>query len=313
MGKVQKIKWETHDEWLSIRHKYIGGSDAAAVIGMNPYKSAYELWAEKTDKIAPFEGNMTTRVGAYLEDFVAKLFEEEREKKVRRNNFTLVNEDYPFACANVDREVVGENAFLEIKTSNSVPILRQLRGTEFPDAYYTQCVHYMAVGNYDKCYLAVLAESRHFHIYEMSRDQLEIDALMSAERDFWTCVETNQAPMIDGSDSTAETIAAIYPDSTDDCVDLAFFRQDLDEISAYKAQKKVLDGLISERENRIKEFMKEAGKGKCDGYTVSFGTQTKVSFDDKAYRADHKDTDFSQYLKTSSFRSFRITEKKGDK
>ena len=69
---VNEIKYKDHDEWLSIRSRYIGGSDAGAVIGMNPYKSAYTLWAEKTGKIPGFEGNIITKVGAYLEDLVAQ-------------------------------------------------------------------------------------------------------------------------------------------------------------------------------------------------------------------------------------------------
>ena len=61
---INEIKYANHEEWLSIRHKYIGGSDAGAVIGMNPYKSRYTLWAEKTGKMPEFGGNITTKVGA---------------------------------------------------------------------------------------------------------------------------------------------------------------------------------------------------------------------------------------------------------
>lgn len=64
-----------HERWLEIRSKTIGGSDAAAVVGLNAYVSPYALWAEKTGKVAGFGGNLATEVGSYLKDFVAKLFE----------------------------------------------------------------------------------------------------------------------------------------------------------------------------------------------------------------------------------------------
>ena len=65
------------EEWKALRKKYIGGSDAAAIVGMSPFCSQYALWAEKTGKIPAFEGNLATEVGSYLEEFVAKKFEKE--------------------------------------------------------------------------------------------------------------------------------------------------------------------------------------------------------------------------------------------
>ena len=50
---IQKISYSNHEEWLSIRNKYIGGSDAGAVVGLDDYKSPYSLWAEKTGRIPP--------------------------------------------------------------------------------------------------------------------------------------------------------------------------------------------------------------------------------------------------------------------
>ena len=133
------LPYENHDEWLRIRQQYIGGSDASAIVGMNPYKSPYSLWAEKTFKIPAFEGNTITKVGAYLEEFVAKMFEEETGKKVQKCNYTLVNPNFPWACGNIDRELVSENAVLEIKTTNSYLNVKKFRNGEYPETYYCQC------------------------------------------------------------------------------------------------------------------------------------------------------------------------------
>lgn len=308
---ITEFKTDSHDEWLALRHKYIGGSDASAVIGMNPYKSPYTLWAEKTNKLAQFDGNVTTKVGAYLEELVAKMFEEETGKKVRRKNATLVNEQYPFACANIDRMVVGEDSILEIKTTNSIPLMKALRNTEeFPEAYYAQVVHYMAVTGARKAYLAVLINCREFKIYELERDQAEIDALMAAEKEFWHRVEKNVPPAVDGMDSTSDTLTTIYPESTDDSVDLFAFEGDLKQYSSLTSQIKELTTLKDEIANRIKDYMRDAGHGECNGYKVSYVTSSRKTFDAKKFSSEHKDMILDNYYNVTTSRTFKVTEKK---
>lgn len=307
---IQEFEFKDHDEWLAIRGKYIGGSDAGAVTGMNPYKSSYTLWAEKTGRIPGFEGNLTTEVGSYLEEFVAQHFEQETGKKVRRKNRTMVNDLYPFACANVDRLIVGEDAGLEIKTSNSIPVMRQCRGDDFPEAYYAQCVHYLAVTGKSKWYLAVLINCREFKVYELERDQAEIDALMGMEKDFWHCVETGCPPTVDGSESTSDTLQLLYPESDGRTVDLSLFTTELNEYSALNAQIKSLTVLKEEKANLIKEYLKEAEKGISDGYKVTYTTQCRSTFDKDRFKSEHPEIKIEDFYKSSSSRVFKITEKK---
>lgn len=310
---IEEIKYSTHEEWLDIRSKYIGGSDASAVIGMNPYASRYSLWAEKTGKTPGFEGNLTTKVGAYLEQLVADLFEEETGKKVRKKNSTMVNDLYPFACANVDRMVVGEKAFLEIKTTNSIPLMKKLRNSdEFPEQYYCQVVHYLAVTGLEKAYLAVLINCRELKIYEMERDEAEIDALMGAEKDFWNLVETNTPPSPDGSEATSETLKTLYPNSTDDTVDLFAYNSFLDQYCDLTSQIKALTDLKDEVGNKVKEFMKEAGRGESDRFQVSYTSSVRRTFDTKRFSADHGNLDLDPYYKETTSRTFKVTVK-GDK
>lgn len=309
---INEYEFKNHDEWLSIRSKYIGGSDAGAVIGLNPYKSAYALWAEKTGRIDGFEGNMATKVGTYLEEFVAKLFEEETGKRVRRKNRTMVNDLYPFACANVDRLVVGEKALLEIKTTTSIPIMKQLRGTEFPEAYYSQVTHYLAVTGLPKAYLAVLINCRELKIYELERDQGEIDALMKAEAEFWECVKNDTPPEVDGSDATTDTLVAMYPNSSGREVDLFGFGVELEEYMRLGEEIKTLTTMRDERANIIREYMRDASAGVSDHYKVTYNTSTSKRFDEKKFAADHKDMDLSKYYTESSTRRF-LVKKKGEK
>ena len=71
MHMITKFKAGDHNQWLALRHEYLGGSDAAAACGQNPYESPYSLWAKKINKMPEFEGNLITEVGSFLEDFDA--------------------------------------------------------------------------------------------------------------------------------------------------------------------------------------------------------------------------------------------------
>lgn len=306
---IKTLKYKNHSEWLAIRRQYIGGSDAAAVVGMSPYKSAYTLWAEKTGRLPEFEGNLATEVGSYLEEFVAKKFAEETGKKVRRKNATYVNDRYPFACANVDREIVGEDALLEIKTTTSVPIMRQLRGEEFPEAYYCQCVHYLAVTERKRIYLAVLIRNRELKIYTLERDEDEIAALMNAERDFWGFVERDEEIAVDGSVSSEETLTELYPTSADVTVDLTAFEKD---VANYFNVKKMIEELTEQKreiENKIKDYMGDAGAGDAESFKVSYKSSERETFDSKGFRKANPTIDVTPYLKKTPTRTFKITQK----
>lgn len=140
---ITKVKTASREEWKELRSHYIGGSDAAAVVGLNAFSSPYALWAEKRES-PRISGNLATEVGTYLEEFVAQKFAAETGKKVRKSNQSFFNSDYPWAIANIDREIIGEDAGLEIKTTSELN-MKKFRGGEYPANYYCQCVHYMAM------------------------------------------------------------------------------------------------------------------------------------------------------------------------
>ena len=306
---INEIAYSSREEWLSLRKGFIGGSDAGAVVGLNPYKGAYALWAEKTGKIPEFEGNITTRVGSYLEDLVAQMFTEETGKKVRRKNRMLVNDLYPFACADVDRMVVGEDALLEIKTTNSIPAIKKFKNGEYPEQWYCQMMHYLAVSGLKKAYLAVLIECREFKIFELERDEGEIAALMSSEEQFWHCVQTDTPPAADGSESTSDTLSALYPTSNGDTVSLFAYEAELAQYIALTAQIKALEAQRDECANKVKAFMNEAGRGESSRHRVSWTTAERRTFDSKRFIKENPQIDMESYYKTSSYRTFKVTEK----
>lgn len=307
---ITKKSTANHDEWLALRSQYIGGSDAGAVVGLNPYASPFSLWAEKTGRTPGFSGNLATEVGTYLEEFVAQKFAAETGKRVRKCNLSWFNSKYPWAIANIDREVLGEDSGLEIKTTSELN-LKKFNGVEFPEQYYAQCVHYMGVTGKARWYLAVLIGNRDFKTFTLERDEAEIAALMDAERDFWQLVQTDTPPAVDGTAATTSALAAVYADSNDDSVDLYPHAEDINWYITLGQQIKELEKLRDEAANRIKAYMGSAGGGELgDKYRVTWKTQTRRTFDTKRFVADYGNrASLDDYFKESTTRVFRVTEK----
>ena len=309
MSVITKVKTESHEDWLNLRKQYIGGSDAAAVVGMNAYASPYSLWAEKTGKVPGFAGNLACEVGTYLEEFVAQKFAEETGKKVRRCNQSFLNSDYPFAIANIDREIVGEDAGLEIKTTN-VLNLKKFKGGEYPANYYCPMVHYLAVTGKKKWYLAVLIGNKEFKWFTLERDQAEIDSLMAAEKAFWEHVKNDTPPAVDGTEPTSEAVKAVFQTSNESTVDLSGYHHDILRFLTLNQQIKELEAIRDEAANRIKIFMGEAGFGETGQHNVSWKASSRKTFDVKKFEKANPGIDTSGYYKVSSSRTFRVTEKK---
>lgn len=307
MGEITKIKTANHEEWLELRSHYIGGSDAAAVVGLNAFSSPYSLWAEKTGRTHGFAGNLATEVGTYLEEFVAQKFAQETGKKVRKCNQSFLNSEYPFAIANIDREIIGEDAGLEIKTTDSLN-LKKFKGGEYPANYYAQMVHYLAVTGKQRWYLAVLIGNKEFKWFTLERDEAEIAALMTAEADFWELVKTDTPPAVDGTQATTEAIKDIYAESDDSVCDLTAFSANIRQYIELKKQIKELETIADEAANKIKAFMGESGGGECDGFKVSWKSQTRSTFDSKKFAKENPDIDLSDYYKSTNARVFRVSE-----
>lgn len=309
MSKQIDIRKMTHDDWLAERRKGIGGSDAGAIVGLNPYVTPYMLWADKTGRLPAPELNEAMRQGKDLEEYVAARFTEKTGKKVRRRNVIFVHDDYDFIRANIDRDIVGEDAGLECKTT-SVMNLKRFRNGEFPDQYYTQCVHYLAVTGYQKWYLAVLVLNQGFYTYEIDRDDEEVAALIQAEKDFWeTYIVPDVAPPVDGYDPTSRAQGVIYPGGDQDVVSI--YRQDV--VNNYldiKAQIKALEIEKEKCEQIIKEDLKDAEIGQCGPHKIVWRSQERSTFDAKRFALDHPKMDLDNYYKLSQYRVFKIEELK---
>lgn len=301
-----------HGEWLAERRKSIGGSDAAAIVGMNHYVTPYALWADKTGRLPDQPDNEAMRQGRDLEQYVADRFSEATGKRVRRHTAMFHNPDFPFAHANIDRAVIGERAGLECKTT-SIMNLKKFRNGEYPENYYVQCVHYLAVTGWDRWYLGVLILNQGFHWFVIERDQAEIDALMQAEHDFWsTYVIPDVPPPVDGLPPTGGALETIFPGGSAQGQPLDLFGRG-EVIRKYLSIKqliKVYQQELEEYRQLLQQDLGDQETGICGDYSVVWKQQRRPTFDAKSFAADHPDLNLSDYYKTSTFRKFEVKESK---
>lgn len=295
------------EEWTKLRSTTIGGSDAAAILGLNPHKSAYALWAEKTGKVIPEDISQkeAVRLGTDLEDYVAHRFMEATGKKVRRENYTVFLDDMPYAHANYDRLVIGENAGLEIKTTNALN-LKKFKNGEFPANYYVQCCHYLLISGLERWYLAVLVLGIDFKVFIIDRDEAELAALKEAEESFWAKVQSDTPPEIDGMDSTIDALNAEFPASEPETeMDLTGCAVDLAIMDECAQQIKALEEKKAAAQARIMEAMGTAERGGYGSYSVTWKSQTRQTFDRKKWEKERGKIP-QEYFKILESRTFRF-------
>ena len=304
IANVSKL---SREEWLKLRTKGLGGSDAAAACGLNPWKSRANLYLEKTGQVVKDIDNEILRQGRDLEDYVAKRFTEATGKKVRRNNFMMADEEHPFLLADIDREVVGENAILECKTTSPYAKDKWDDGA-IPVNYELQCHHYMMVTGAEKCYIACLIFSTDFIIREIPRDEEVIEMLKSQEVDFWeNCVLAGQMPEPDGSSAYDDALKSRFRGGLEESIDL-----EVDE-SSYRAYQETKD-LIKDLEAKAKEFeqgiklqMGDNNFGESEFFKVTYKPSKSVRLDTKRIKKEAPEV-YEKYGKETESRRFLIKE-----
>ena len=313
MKQILDKRGMTEQDWQEYRQsqKGIGGSDVATILGLNPYKTAFTLWLEKTGQIEPAAiENEYVEWGNILEPVIREKFARETGFEVKENPYVLQHDEHDFMIANIDGEVLdpekGEWGVLEIKTANE----RMKKDWEEgpPHHYMLQIQHYLATMDYGYAYVACLIGGNHFKYFEIIRDDYIIDSIITAEMNFMKMVEENISPEISGHKADSEWLAATFPDALDEESEL---EPDLEALAIrYTEIQKDIKELQVEADyikNRIKLEAKEYKILRSESVKISMPTVNKVSFNTKEFEADHPDL-YKQYKnKKTSYRNFTVT------
>lgn len=203
MKRLVSTRNLSKEDWLRYRKCGITGTDAGAILGLNPYRSAFQVYHDKISDTIENIDNEAMRQGRDLEDYVAQRFTEATGLKVRRANAIYQSEEHPLLLADFDRLIVGQKAGLECKTVSPFSADKWADG-KIPAHYLAQVDHYLAVSGFDCWYVAALIFGRELVIHKIVTDkQVLSDELFTVDdSDVNAATQTASAE----SSSTARSI-----------------------------------------------------------------------------------------------------------
>lgn len=293
------------ESWLKYRKQGIGGSDAGAVCGLNPYRTAIQVYYDKTSDLIEDVDNEAMRQGRELEEYVARRFCEASGKKVRRANAMFYDEKNPFMIADVDRMIVGENAGLECKTASPYSE-EKWRDDKIPLSYQLQCYHYMSVCNADSWYIAVLIYGRDFKYYKIERDDEVIENLIRIEKEFWNEYVLKQViPDPDGSKTADVAIAERFKESKSITIPLTGFDERLERRQELLSLLEKIETEKRQIDQELKLYLGDTEIAENESYRVSWKNISRSSIDEKRLKAEQPEI-YEKYRRETTSRRFTV-------
>lgn len=303
---------------ISNRTAYLGGSDMAAVLGVDRWRTPVDVYLEKIGEAPGFAGNEVTDLGTRFEGEVARIYAERTGVAIHEDPSGVQHPDHPWAVAHVDRFTDDESRIVEIKCSSASGWGDE--GTdEIPDHYLPQVHHYLGVTGAQVCDVAALLWGNHgpptVRIYTVPRDEEMVGILFEAGAKFWhDHVIPRKAPdpttEADAGKLWREAVKGAAVDVGEDVVETLRRLEDLKQ--TMKAAK--------DAESALKLQLKEAFRFATDdgkfasAEEIHYGgaplctwkTQTRRTFDAKRFREEHPEI-AADFFTESTFRVLRTT------
>ena len=276
--------------WLEERRKGIGGSDIAAIMGMSPWKTAYQVYREKRKEVEDWSGNEATDWGTRMEPALRQFYSDTTGKEVRVPGKILYHKDYPFLLANLDG-FTDDRRVVELKTSKIGVGFGEPGTNQVPDTYALQVQHYMLVTGFPVADVVVSIGGSPPVIYEVKED-LEIQGMIiSAASEFWRRVEAGDPP----EPVTFSDIVQRFGKSKTEGALIAS-EEDLGRIHELRDVRELIKGLEAKEEEIKGKLIKSMGDS-GDAIVNSGGdllvtyklAKPRVSFDYKSFQKQHPD------------------------
>lgn len=298
------------EEWLKIRKQGIGGSDVGAIFGLNKWKSPMAVYMDKISDTVDEINSESAYWGTTLEDIVATEFAKRNELKIQRRNAVFQHKDYEFMIANVDRFIIKDDkniGILEVKTASEY-VKDQWKEDKVPDSYYLQVQHYLAVTGLQWAYIAVLVGGNKYQQYYLERDEEVIEVMIQKEKEFWEGnVLKEFPPEWDGTESSEEILKKMYPEASEgtEIILPDELEEHINAIENLKERQKALDTEIAKHEEVLKAEIGDNEKAKVCGRVITWGNQTRESFDSKRFKSEFPEQ-YTNFTKSTKYRVFKI-------
>lgn len=308
MRILVKTAGMSREEWLRWRTKGIGGSDVSVIAGVNPFRSIFQLWLEKTGQIEPEETeNENTHFGNVLEPVVKREFSKRTGLKVRAKRALLQSEEYPFMLADLDGVIYenGKMNLFEAKTASAYK--QEIWEKGIPEEYVLQVQHYMAVTGAEKTYLAALVGGNRFYWKVVRRDEQKIAEIIALEKAFWEeNVLAGKEPVPDGSGATTDFLNEKYASSNGNTILLP--EEALGLCRRYEELSGQLNELQDKKDavsNQLKNFLKNNESGVIGEYRVTWKQVASMTFDKKRLEKENHAL-YEEYLTKKQYRRLTV-------
>jgi putative phage-type endonuclease len=319
----------SREDWLAARRHGLGGSDAAAALNLDPYRTPLQLYREKRGEVpeADLSDNEAVQSGILLEPFIKQRYEARTGRRVHNVNQMLRHPKHPFMLANLDGRIVGESALLECKTAGFWAAKKSEEwGATSDDAptdlcppkYFVQVMHYLAVTGFAYADLAAFIAGQELRIYRIQRDEALIGSIILAEADMWRRIQEGDAP----PPRTDADIKSLYATATVDrsieasqevlqlVGDYQFADAQIDAISASAARVDGVELSLKDIEIKIKTFMGDADVLTFGGEPiVTWRNGKSTSLDTDKLKADLPEV-YEKYVRRGTKRTFKVLEAK---
>jgi putative phage-type endonuclease len=290
-----------------MKRNFLGASDAPTVMGLNPWKTRLQLWAEKTGKVeAPdLSDNQAVQWGKRLERICSARFAEKHGVKLMAYKKRFVHPQYDFISCELDNIIVGTEELVEIKTVNARAWKEWADPDVIPGYVIVQVMLQLGLSGRKVGWVFCLCGGSQEVEKRIEFDQELYDNLVAKMVEFWKMVQDETPPEPTAEDS--KTLVDIYPRSGEDY-------QLVESLNTAIARRQELSGQIESMkeelklvENQIKAVIGEALGIKTSQYVVSWKTQESTRLDTDAVKAAGM---YEKFSKTSSTRVLRITNNK---
>ena len=303
----------SHADWLQMRKAGIGGSDCAAAVGLSRWKSPFQLWSEKTDRIIPTKASECLYWGSVMEKILfAEVPKRRPELEVRELPAFLRSTEHPYMLANLDGYIKnpdGTYSVLEIKTANAFAAQDWQNG--LPIEYYCQIMHYMAVTGMASAYVAVLIGGNTFEIQKYDRDEDMIQHIIQMEERFWTEYMLKDVPP-EATAKDSEFLSQLYPKAAaEKQIELPAEAKDiLTDYERANHDLALAKEAKEEAEAKLKAMLTDAEVGTIGNYKVSWKNVSTTRLDSKKVKAILTEEQLKDCQNTTVTRKFTIAAAK---
>jgi putative phage-type endonuclease len=285
--------------WLEERRKGIGGSDIAAVMGLSPFKTAYQVYREKRKEVEDWSGNELTDWGKRMEPAIRQWYSDATGRAVRLPDKIMYHAKYPFMLASLDG-FTDDGRIVEIKTARSGKDWGEPETNQIPDYYAVQVHHYMTVTGFEVSDIPVSIAGASPCLYTVEADKEISEMIIEACAKFWDRVASGNPPEpVTYADAVARfgKIRAegsiIAPARA--ILDIISLRHVRDEIKALEEREEALRGRLITVLGESGDTLINESEETLVTYKLANGRKV---FDSKAFEKDHPNL-YQKYIRTS--------------